>query len=111
MWRRLKLQAWKTPPGRRVASISLQLNNGPRWAAVTLTSSSKPESAEKSLGVRGSGLAAIFIQGAPFPALCIDVLPEIMPASSQDPISHIWVLTYTEMPAGFGLPALSSYNG
>lgn len=83
---------------------------GGRRAAVTLMSS-KPESAEKSLGMRGSSLAAIFIQGTPFPALCIDVLPETVPASFQDPTSHIWALTHTETPAGFGLAALSSYSG
>lgn len=32
MWRRLKRRAWKTPPGRRIASVSLQLNNSPRRA-------------------------------------------------------------------------------
>lgn len=98
MWRRLKRRAWKTPPGRRLASVSLQLNNSPPRAAVTLRSS-RQESAEKSLRTRGSSLAAIFIQGTPFPALCIDVLPETMPTSFRDPTSHIWVLTHMETVA------------
>lgn len=104
MWRRLARQAWNTPPGRRLASVSFQLNNGPRRAAATLRST-ELQSAEKSFNDGGRSAAAIFIRGTPFPALCIDVLPETVSMSFQDPTSHICEHTHLEKPGVFGLAA------